>query len=376
MAVNELLNKFHDIATSPKKQLDSFLAEGKKVVACVPVYTPEEIIHSMGLVPFGTWGADVEVKEAKRYFPAFICSIMQSVLELGMNGDYEGVSAIVIPSLCDSLKCLGQNWKYAVENIPFVPMTYPQNRNNEVGKTFTKVGYERVIKDLENITGAKFSEEELSKSVKVYNKHNKAMRDISKVLVDYPSITASQRSDIFKSAYFMLKEDHTKLVNELIEELGKMPKETTSKIKVVTSGILVDNKNLLEIFDANDIQIVADDVAHESRQYRVDAPEEGNALESLAEKFANMGNCSVLYDVDKKRADYVVDLVKEYNAEGVIFVMTKFCDPEEFDYVIIKKACDAEDIMTLQIEVDRQMVNYGQANTAIQTFREMLEVKI
>ena len=202
------------------------------------------------------------------------------------------------------------------------------------------------------------------------------MREISKVLVDYPSITASQRSDIFKSAYFMLKEDHTKLVNELIEELGKMPKETTSKIKVVTSGILVDNKNLLEIFDANDIQIVADDVAHESRQYRVDAPEEGNALESLAEKFANMGNCSVLYDVDKKRADYVVDLVKEYNAEGVIFVMTKFCDPEEFDYVIIKKACDAEDIMTLQIEVDRQMVNYGQANTAIQTFREMLEVKI
>lgn len=376
MAVNELLNKFHDIATSPKKQLDSFLAEGKKVVACVPVYTPEEIIHSMGLVPFGTWGSDVEVKEAKRYFPAFICSIMQSVLELGMNGDYEGVSAIVIPSLCDSLKCLGQNWKYAVENIPFVPMTYPQNRNNEVGKTFTKVGYERVIKDLENITGAKFSEEELSKSVKVYNKHNKAMREISKVLVDYPSITASQRSDIFKSAYFMLKEDHTKLVNELIEELGKMPKETTSKIKVVTSGILVDNKNLLEIFDANDIQIVADDVAHESRQYRVDAPEEGNALESLAEKFANMGNCSVLYDVDKKRADYVVDLVKEYNAEGVIFVMTKFCDPEEFDYVIIKKACDAEDIMTLQIEVDRQMVNYGQANTAIQTFREMLEVKI
>ena len=376
MAVNELLNKFHEIATSPKKQLDSFLAEGKKVVACVPVYTPEEIIHSMGLVPFGTWGADVEVKEAKRYFPAFICSIMQSVLELGMNGDYEGVSAIVIPSLCDSLKCLGQNWKYAVENIPFVPMTYPQNRNNEVGKTFTKVGYERVIKDLENITGAKFSEEELSKSVKVYNKHNKAMREISKVLVDYPSITASQRSDIFKSAYFMLKEDHTKLVNELIEELGKMPKETTSKIRVVTSGILADNKNLLEIFDANDIQIVADDVAHESRQYRVDAPEEGNALESLAEKFANMGNCSVLYDVDKKRADYVVDLVKEYNAEGVIFVMTKFCDPEEFDYVIIKKACDAEDIMTLQIEVDRQMVNYGQANTAIQTFREMLEVKI
>ena len=53
-------------------------------------------------------------------------------------------------------------------------------------------------------------------------------------------------------------------------------------------------------------------------------------------------------------------------------IMTKFCDPEEFDYVIIKKACDAANIMTLQIEVDRQMVNYEQANTIIQTFKDMI----
>ena len=45
---------------------------------------------------------------------------------------------------------------------------------------------------------------------------------------------------------------------------------------------------------------------------------------------------------------------------------------EEFDYVIIKKACDAANIMTLQIEVDRQMVNYEQANTIVQTFKDMI----
>lgn len=372
MSVNELLKQFNEIASSPKKQLDNYLKEGKKVVACVPVYTPEEIIHSMGIVPFGTWGADTEIKEAKRYFPAFICSIMQSVLELGINGTYDGISAILIPSLCDSLKCLGQNWKYAVPNIPFIPMTYPQNRNNEVGKAFTKAGYERVIRDLEGSTGAKFSEEELGKSIKIYNAHNEAMRKLSVALVDYPSITASQRSDIFKSAYFMLKEDHTALVEKFLEELNEMPKNDKKKIRVVTSGILADNKSLLNIFEENGIQIVADDIAHESRQYRVDTKEEGNSLEALAEKFANMDNCSVLYDVDKKRADYIVNLAKEYNADGVIIVMTKFCDPEEFDYVIIKKACDAANIMTLQIEVDRQMVNYEQANTMIETFKDMI----
>ena len=71
------------------------------------------------------------INQAKKYFPAFICSIMQSILELGINGEYKGISAIVIPSLCDSLKCIGQNWKYAVKDIPFIPMTYPQNRKPE-----------------------------------------------------------------------------------------------------------------------------------------------------------------------------------------------------------------------------------------------------
>lgn len=129
MKAQEILNILHEAAASPKKQLDKYLAENKKVVAIAPVYTPEEIIHSMGLVPMGVWGADMEVREAKTYYPAFICSIMQTVLELGINGKYKGISAIVIPSLCDSLKTLGQNWKYAVKDIPFIPMTYPQTES-------------------------------------------------------------------------------------------------------------------------------------------------------------------------------------------------------------------------------------------------------
>lgn len=369
MAVNELFSQFHEVAASPKKQLEKYLAAGKKVVACAPVYTPEEIIHSMGLVPMGVWGADREVREAKKYYPAFICSIMQTVLELGITGGYRGVSAIVIPSLCDSLKALGQNWKYAVKDIPFIPMTYPQNRKPEYGVEFTKAGYERVINDLAVATGAKFSEMALAESNRIYNEHNAVMREFAQVAADY-AITAAQRSDVYKSAWFMLKEEHTALVKQLIEELKQTPKDE-SKVRVVVSGILADSPNLLEIFDRNGIKVVADDIAFESRQYRTDIPEMANPLDALAKKFADMDNCSVLYDRDKKRVGYIIDLAKKYNAKGVIVLMTKFCDPEEFDYVPIKRACEAAGLLNLNIEVDRQMVNYEQANTMIQAFKEM-----
>jgi benzoyl-coA reductase len=364
------LEILYEVASSPKKQLDKYLSEGKKVVAVAPVYTPEELVHSMGIVPMGIWGADIEVNEAKMYYPAFICSIMQTVLELGIKGKYKGVSAIIVPSLCDSLKTLGQNWKYAVKDIPFIPMTYPQNRKPEYGIKFTKAGYERIIRDLNKYTGAEFSPEELRKSNQIYNEHNAVMREFAKVISKY-KISEKDRCAVYKSAWFMLKEEHTKLVREIIKEL-KNGAEDKNDARVYITGILADSKNLLSIFDDNDIKVVADDIAAQSRQYRTDIPNMEDPLEALAVKFANMDNCTLLYDRDKKRVDYIINEAKENGAKGVIVLMTKFCDPEEFDYVPIKRACDRNGLSHINIEVDRQMVNYEQANTMLQAFKEML----
>lgn len=370
MNSKELLNQFHEIASNPKKQLDQYLAAGRKVVLTAPVYTPEEIIHSMGIVPMGAWGADLELNEAKRYFPAFICSIMQSIVELGMKGAYDGVSAIVIPSLCDSLKVVGENWKYAVKTIPFIPMTYPQNRKPEYGIAFTKAGYERVIRGLEQATGNTFDNEKLIASIKVYNEHNAAMRELAEVLAVHPEVSAAERSSVYKSAFFMVKEDHTALVRKLIAALKEEP-AAASKKRIMTSGILADAPGLLKIFDDNDLQIVCDDVAAESRQYRTDAVEEGDGLQNLAEKFAAMDNCSVLYDAEKKRVQMIADTAAEKEA-GVVIILTKFCDPEEFDYPLIKKACEAKEVPVLLIETDRQMENFGQARTMVEAFKDLL----
>ena len=80
----------------------------------------------------------------------------------------------------------------------------------------------------------------------------------------------------------------------------------------------------------------------------------------------------MLYDRDKKRVDYIIDEAKKHKAKGILVLMTKFCDPEEFDYVPIKRACDKAGLAHINIEVDRQMVNYQQAGTMVQAFKEML----
>lgn len=86
----------------------------------------------------------------------------------------------------------------------------------------------------------------------------------------------------------MLPEEHTAIVKELTAELLAGPKSTRTA-RVLVSGILADAPGMLKIFDDNGIQIVADDVANETRQYRTDTPEMTNPVDALAQKFANHG---------------------------------------------------------------------------------------
>ena len=199
------------------------------------------------------------------------------------------------------------------------------------------------------------------------------MRKIDELLAGHPEITAAQRSDIFKSAFFMTKEEHTDLVEALIEKLEAQT-PAAEKLPVLISGILTDAPALNAILDEMGLHIVADDVAAQSRQYRTDAPERDDALNALAEKFAAMGNCSVLYDQEKNRVKWIVDTAKARSAKGVLVVLTKFCDPEEFDYVMIKKACEAADLPLTLVEVDRQMVRFEQVRTNLETFRDLLKM--
>lgn len=372
----EVLNRFHEVASSPQAQMQKYLSEGKKVVLTVPYYNPDELIASMGFVAMGVWGADMELERAKEYCPAFLCSIVQSILELGIKGKYEGASAIVVPSLCDTLKTLGQNWKYAVKDIPFIPMTYPQNRKPAYGIAFTKAQYnEQIIPALEK-AGGKFDEDALEEQIAIYNKHNQLMRKADELMAKHPEITAMQRSDVFKSAFAMEKSEHSALLEEFIAELEAAP-AATPEMGIVVSGILTDSAELNKIFDDMGMTIVADDVAAQSRQYMVDAEEgTGDGRQALADKFAAMDYCSTLYVKDKVKPHIanIIEKAKARDAKGVVVVLTKFCDPEEFDYPLIKKACDEADLPLTLVEVDRQMVHFEQIRTNIETFRDVLSM--
>lgn len=368
---------FEDAVNAPGRMMSEYIKKNKKIIGCFPLYIPEQIVYALDMIPFGMWGSEREVTAAKNYFPAYVCGILQTNFELAIRGAYDGISAVMITTLCDSLKCATQNWKYAVPGIEVIPVNYPQNRSSRGAYSFLYAQYKGIIERLEEISGQKLEQDSLKEAIEVYNEHNAVMREFIQTAAAYPKeITPFNRSCVIKSGYFMDKKEHTKAVKQLICEIKKTPPQRFRGIRVVTTGIIADSKDLLEIFHQNKISVAADDIAHESRQFRIDVKcgEDKDPVGALVNQYLEMYGCSTVIGGSISREEHILNLAEQTNADGVIMLMTKFCDPEEYDYPVIKEMLEKRKIPLLSIEVDKQVRNYGQAATALQTFQEMIRL--
>jgi benzoyl-CoA reductase/2-hydroxyglutaryl-CoA dehydratase subunit BcrC/BadD/HgdB len=371
--MDELVSELRQISRNPKAELDKVISQGKKAVGCMTYFCPEELVYAGGMVPFGLWGAELQVSEAKRYLPSFICSILQTTLELGIRGEYDRLSAVMIPILCDSLKGMDGNWRYAVKTVPVIPIAHAQNRKTPAGVEFTASQYRKARRFLEELSEKIITDEAVSDAVRVYNERRAVMRRFIKVCRKQPGmLSPSDRNAVFKSSYFMDVREHMAKVLELTELMERMPVKPFTGAKIVTSGIIADNTALLKILDDCGIAIVDDEVTHESLRFRTDVPVTDDPIIGMARQIGEIEGCSVLYDPGKTRGKLLIELARKSNADGILLVQTKFCDPEEYDFVPIKCMLDNAGMRSLQVEIDQQASNTGQARTAVETFCEII----
>lgn len=378
MSTEVLLNEFKECSEHPYRVISAYKQEGKKVIGVLPYFAPVELVVAAGMVPMGIWGSNKKtIAMAKEYCATFYCTIAQLALEMLLDGTLDQLDGIITPTICDTLRPMSQNFRVAMEGkLPCIFLAHPQNRKPAFGLQFTVDQYMHVKSELEKISGNTITDEALRDAIKVMNRSRKARREFVKLAGQHPeAISAVERSAVLRSAWFMEPAVHAEKLEELNAELAKLPASNWKGKKIVTSGIICDNPKLLQIFDDNNIAIAADDVAQETRAFRVDASEEGDPMMALAQQFADQDYDVLLYDEHSnknRRADFVVQLVKESGAQGLVLFMQQFCDPEEMEYPYLKKALDDAGIPHVKLGVDQQMRDFGQASTAIQAFADVL----
>ena len=369
--IDDIISQLDHIASHPGEATERHKREtGKGAVGILYAYGPEEIIHAAGYLPVGLWGANTTIAKARTYLLPFACSLMQSVMELQCNGAYDSLDAVLFCVPCDTLIGMSQIWK---GKAPAITFTHPQNRKIDAANDYLAEEYGVVRSKLEKIFSTKISDAAIEHSIEVYNENRAIMRDFCDVAAKHPDIVdATRRHGVIKARFFMEKSKHTALVKELVTELRKQPVKPWQGKKVVLTGIMSEPVGVLDVIKKNGLAVVADNLAQESRQFRHDVPAGKTPLYRLARWWQDLDGCCLATNPLKPMGQLLIDLVKKYEADGVVVCMMKFCDPEEFDYPIYYPQLQQAGIPSVTIEVDLELTSFEQANTRLETFAELL----
>lgn len=370
--VKALLAQFDEISGNPRKMLGEYLANGEKVIGCFPVYTPQPLVTAAGLVPIGLWGGQVNPQVSGKYSPIFTCSILHSCLEYGMSGAYQGLSAALMPILCDTFRGTSAAWRAGVKDIPLIVFIHPQNRKDPGALDYMIEEYKSVKTALEKIAGKEITNRDLANALTLYNKRNAAMREFCALANEHLDlITPVARHHVMKAVTFLKPEKAVEMVGELNKALKDQPVCKWTGKKVILTGITAEPDDLLASFTENKVAVVGDDLAQESRQYRTDYPSANSALESLALQWLEIRGCSLAHDDNNTtRGKMLVELAERTGADGVVLCMMRFCDIEEYDQPYVIKMLQEAGLLAFSVDIDQSTTDSGQARTKIQAFAE------
>ncbi|MGN1413349.1 MAG: 2-hydroxyacyl-CoA dehydratase subunit D [Anaerovoracaceae bacterium] len=375
MDYRDTIDKLCDAALHPGRTAAITREEtGKELVGCFPIHTPDEVVYAAGCIPVGMWGGSAEIQLADRYLQSFCCSVMRTNIELGMRGVYDDLKAVIIPTFCDTLKCIVENWKVAVQQVPAIGMAYPQHRDLKAGMNFMISETKRVKHELEQILGKIITDQAVEEAFAIYEDYRAAMRDFTETAAKHPEIIdAKTRHLIIKAGLFMDKAVYTEAVREIIQGLDAEPASAFRGTKVVLTGLIPEPVEILDILRDNDIAVVGDDLSLGSRIWRTPAREDvSDVYEKMAYMVADQKGDTFLYEPEKLRGKMLIDMAEKTDADAVVVMMMKFCDPEEYDYPIYKAELEARGIPELYLETDQQLTSFEQIRTRVQSFAEML----
>jgi benzoyl-CoA reductase/2-hydroxyglutaryl-CoA dehydratase subunit BcrC/BadD/HgdB len=118
--------------------------------------------------------------------------------------------------------------------------------------------------------------------------------------------------------------------------------------------------------------VIVDDDLYIGRRYFTTMVNEAlSPIEALADRYSRDIPCCTKYSGAIQWADYLISLMHESEAKGIVHLMVKYCEPHAFDYPLLRMRLSQAGIPHILIETE-QTVPSGQIRTKLQAFIENL----
>jgi benzoyl-CoA reductase subunit C len=346
---------------------------GGKVIGHFQVYFPEEIAHAGGLLPFKVRGAPIEPTRADSHFGSYLCSILKTSLELALSQRVQ-LEAFFTHPICDAARNLAGVWG---RNFPYpCQILYlPQNANSAHAADYLRHEYDRVRRTLEPIAGRSITDDDLRRSIGVYNTNRALLREIYDLKRTAPWLLPADEAYVLVALGGLLpREEHNALLQALLPQIRERPARPRDRIRVVFEGGFCEQPPLdLIRMIGRSCYVVDDDLLIGLRWIVEDVPAAGDPLQALASAYLEQSSHSpVQHDVRKPKGEMLLKRIQESGAKAAIVTAAKMCEPGLEEQVVHTRTLDQAGIPYFVSEFEENMTSFDQLEIQLETFVENL----
>ncbi len=348
---------------------------GKKIVGYLCSYTPEEIIFAAGASPLRLFGANGPITLADAHLQSYCCSLVRGSLDNALSGKVDFLDGVVFPHTCDSIQRLSDIWRLNVRGCFHIDAVLPVKLDTESARQYMAQVIAKFRRELEGKLGTPIPDEKLREAIAVYGEIRRGLRRLYELRSANPAVlSGSDFHSVVKAAMVMERNDFRTALRSLLEDLEKARASEFRGKRLVLTGGACSQPDIYDLIESTGAAVVWDDLCTGAR-YFDQADKSGEAADPLAvlvRRYIERAICPAKHRGLRERGTKRIEAAAGRKADGVVFLLLKFCDPHAFDYPYMKEMLDRAGIPALLIDIEDRQASSEGLRTRLETFIEMV----
>ncbi len=351
-------------------------ASGKKVAGFVCSYAPQELLHAAGYLPVRVLGRPGGTPRADQLLQAYACSLARSSFDAALSGEFDFMDLVVFSHTCDTMQNLADLWRSSRPNQPVIIVCAPTVTSGTAARTYYRKVLDDVRKQIEALSGP-ISDEAIRASIELYARHRSLVQRLYDLRREHSElISGRELLAVVTSSMMMPKEDHLALLEPFVaglETAAEVPQKRLPRVFV--AGSVCQNMGFITALEEAGCMVVDDDLCMGGRSFSLPDAPAGDPMDALVEMYLGRRPCPAFHTPGFDPGAFLVERAQAARAAGVVFLLTKFCDPWFFDYPHVNKSLEAAGIPGLLVEVEQNLPVPEQFRTRAEAFVELLKAR-
>lgn len=351
---------------------------GRKVLGYFCTYVPEEILYAAGILPVRILGSHEPQDVTEPHIFGMFCPFCRDCLAQGLKGRFDYLNGIMIAQSCLHIRQSYTSWEKHVptqDGFAYY-LNMPHKVQSPRALPFLKAELKMFKEAVEKWVGKEIPESALEEAIEIYNENRRLMKQIYDLRKsENPPLTGEEAMFLSLSSQMVDKKEHNEALRQLLEELPNRNLSRDVGTRLMIMGSEDDDIEFINMVESVGGTFVIDDHCTGSRYFWNEVEKDGrDLLEAIADRYIQRPACPTKDWEERRRVPHVMKLARDYNAEGVILIQQKFCDPHELDIPMVKQNFEENGFPTLFLEFD-VTVPIGQFRTRVEAFLEQMEME-